>query len=137
MTPYRVSVVPEVLLSQVVPLSDEVRMVPDTPPVTKSPFPYVTSQSLSDAPEVLLSQVVPSEEVRMVPDSPTVTNNPVVVESSVLVLLDVLLFFAQEMKVKLKRRREMRMSRCFTWFPIKGFGKPKLYHQHVCFTRMW
>ena len=29
----------------------------------------------SDVPEVLLSQVVPSEEVRMVPDSPTATNN--------------------------------------------------------------
>jgi len=30
-----------------------------------------------DVPEVLLSQVVPSEEVRMVPGPPTVINNPV------------------------------------------------------------
>ena len=118
-------------------------MVPDTPPVTKSPFPYVTSQSLSDAPEVLLSQVVPSEEVRMVPESPTVTNNPVevvvlsVVVLSVLVVLDVLLDEEQDMEMKLKRRREMRMSsRCFTWFPISGLGKPKLYQNMWCFTRI-
>ena len=121
-------------------------MVPDTPPVTKSPFPYVTSQSLSDAPEVLLSQVVPSEEVRMVPESPTVTNNPVeVVVLSVVVLsvvvLSVLLepsslLLLQEMKVELKRRRiERRISRYFTKFPISGLGKPKLYQNLVCFTR--
>ena len=137
MTPYRVSVVPEVLLSQEVPLSDEVRMVPDTPPVTKSPFPYVTSQSLSDAPEVLLSQVVPSEEVRMVPKTPTVTNNPVevvvlsvvvlsVVVLSVLVVLDVLLDEVQDMEMKLKRNMETMMSRCFTWFPISGLGEPNI-----------
>jgi len=128
-TPYRVSVVPEVLLSQEVPLSDEVRMVPDTPPVTKSPFPYVTSQSLSDAPEVLLSQVVPSEEVRMVPKTPTVTNNPVevvvlsVVVLSVLVVLDELLDEEQDMEMKLKRRRERMMSICFTWFPYWWFRR--------------
>ena len=126
MTPYRVSVVPEVLLSQEVPLSDEVRMVPDTPPVTKSPFPYVTSQSLSDAPEVLLSQVVPSEEVRMVPKTPTVTNNPVVVELSVLVVLDVLLDEVQDMEMKLKRNIERMMSRCFTWVPIGSLGEPEI-----------
>ena len=113
----RTNNVPEVLLSQEVPLSDEVRMVPDTPPVTKSPFPYVTSQSLSDAPEVLLSQVVPSEEVRMVPKTPTVTNNPVEVELSVLVVLDVLLDEVQDMEMKLKRNIERMMSICLTWFP--------------------
>ena len=37
-TPYRVVVVPEVLEVQDVP-SDEVRMVPLKPTVTKSPFP--------------------------------------------------------------------------------------------------
>jgi len=29
---------------------------------------------------------------------------------------------------------EMMMSRCFTWFPISGLGKPKLYQNLVCFT---
>ena len=55
----------------------------------------------------------------------------------VSVLLDVLLLL-QEMKVELKRRRkEMRMSICFTEFPIGGLGKPKLYQNMWCFTRMW
>ena len=35
----------------------------------------------------------------MVPDSPTVTNNPVVVELSVLVVLDVLLDEVQDMEM--------------------------------------
>ena len=30
-----------------------------------------------------------------------------------------------------------RMSRCLTWVPIGGSGEPNLYHQSVCFTRMW
>ena len=91
-----------------------------------------------DVPEVLLSQEVPSGEVRMVPKSPTVTNNPVVVELSVFVVLDELLDEVQDMEMKLKRRREMRMSsRCFTWFPISGLGEPNIYHQSVCFTRKW
>ena len=40
----------------------------------------------------------------------------------VSVLLDVLLFFAQEMKMKIKRNREKMMSICLTWFwfPILG-----------------
>ena len=49
-------------------------MVPESPTVTKSPIPScATSLSGFDVPEVLLSQVVPSDEVRMVPESPTVT----------------------------------------------------------------
>jgi len=28
------------------------------------------------------------------------------------------------------------MSRFFTWFPISGLGKPKLYQNMWCFTRM-
>ena len=58
--------------------------------------------------------MVPSEEVRMVPDSPTVTNNPVVVELSVLVVLEELLDEVQDMEMKLKRNIEKMMSRCFT-----------------------
>ena len=72
-------------------------------------------------PEVLLVQEVPSGEVMTVPEFPTPTNNTleVVVELSVVVVVDLLLL--QEMMVKLKRKRERIMSRCFTWFPISGF----------------
>jgi len=70
----------------------------------------------------------------MVPETPTVTNNPVeLVKTSSLLLL-------QEMKMELKRRRkiEMRMmSICLTMVPISGLGKPKLYQNMLCFTRMW
>ena len=71
-----------------------------------------------DVPEVLLSQEVPSVEVRMVPDWPTVTNNPVVVELSVLVVLDELLDEEQDMEMKLKRNTEKMMSICLTRFPF-------------------
>ena len=53
----------------------------------------------------------------------------VVAEPSSLLLL-------QEMTVKLKRNRERMMSICLTWFPISGLGKPKLYQNMWCFTRM-
>ena len=62
----------------------------------------------------------------MVPESPTVTNNPVVVELSVLVVLEELLEEVQDMEMKLKRNRERRMSRSFTWFPISGLGEPEI-----------
>ena len=77
----------------------------------------MTPLSVSDVPEVLLVQEVPSGEVRMVPEFPTPTNNTLelVVELSVVVVVDLLLL--QEMMVKLKRRMERMMSRCFTWFP--------------------
>jgi len=83
-------------------------------------------------PEVLLVQEVPSGEVMMVPEFPTPTN---IVELSVVVGVDLLLL--QEMTVKLKRNKEKRMSRCLTWFPISGLGKPKLYQNMWCFTRKW
>ena len=108
MTPLRYFDVPEVLLVHEFP-SGEVRMVPDSPTITKSPFPEVTPLRYTHVPEVLSVQVIPSGEVRMVPDLPTLTNNPVevVVEPSSLLL--------QEMKVELKRRRkERRMSSFFT-----------------------
>ena len=83
---------------------------------------------LFDDPEVLEVHVVPSEEVRIVPLSPTLTNNPVevVVELSVLVVLDELLDEEQDMEMKLKRNTEKIMSICFTWFPIGGLGKPEI-----------
>ena len=72
---------------------------------------------VSVVPEVLVSKVEPSDEVTMVPEFPTPTNNTleVVVELSVVVVVDLLLL--QEMMVKLKRRMERMMSRCFNWFP--------------------
>ena len=66
--PLRVFEVPEVLLSQEIP-SDEVRMVPSQPTVTKIPFPYVILPLSSfDVPESLKVHVTPSEEVRVVVD---------------------------------------------------------------------
>ena len=72
----------------------------------------------------------------MVPEFPTPTNNTleVVVELSVVVGVDLLLL--QEMMVKLKRNMEKMMNRCLTWFPINGLGKPKLYQNMWCFTRI-
>ena len=85
---------------------------------------------VSVVPEFLLSQEVPSEEVRMVPEKPTVTNNSVVVELSVLVvldeLLDELLDEVQDMEMKLKRNIEIMMRVCFTEFPISGLGERKI-----------
>ncbi len=87
----------------------------------------MTSLRDFDIPEVLEVHEIPSEEVRMVPSQPTVTNNPVVVELSVLVVLDELLDEVQDMEMKLKRRRkENIMSRCFTWFPFSELGEPEI-----------
>ena len=72
MTPWRLPDVPEVLEVHVVP-SEEVRIVPVSPTVTKVPFPYVTPWRLPDVPEVLEVHVVPSEEERIVPEKPTDT----------------------------------------------------------------
>ena len=69
MTPLRYFDVPEVLLVHEFP-SGEVRMVPDSPTVTKSPFPEVTSLRYTHVPEVLSAQVIPSGEVRIVPKNP-------------------------------------------------------------------
>ena len=125
-------VVPDVLAVQEVP-SVEVRRVPDPPPVTKSPFPYVTLLRLFVVPEVLEVQVVPlSDEVSMVPELPTATNETL----EVVVLLSSLLFLAQEKMMKLKRKRERIMSICFTWFPNGGYRKTQLYHYLVEFTRI-
>ena len=80
----------------------------------------------------------------MVPDSPTVTNNPVVVELSVLVVLDELLDEVQDMEMKLKRNRERMMSICLTWFPFGGFRRTRNvtsidldYNVWGVFTILW
>ena len=60
-----------------------------------------------------------------------------VASSSVEVVEESLsLLVLQEMIVRLKRKRERMMSRCFTCFPIGGLGKPKLYQNMWCFTRI-
>ena len=74
MTPLRYFDVPEVLLVHEFP-SGEVRMVPELPSVTKSPFPEVTPLRYSHFPEVLLVHEIPSEEVRIVPEFPTETKD--------------------------------------------------------------
>ena len=74
MTPLRYFDVPEVLLVHEFP-SGEVRMVPELPSVTKSPFPEVTPLRYSHFPEVLLVHEIPSEEVRIVPEFPTDTKD--------------------------------------------------------------
>ena len=67
-------------------------------------------------PEVLLVHEFPSGEVRMVPEFPTPTNNTleVVVELSVVVVVDLLLL--QEKRREENIRMEMN-SIFFTWFP--------------------
>ena len=106
-------VVPDVLAVQEVP-SVEVRRVPDPPPVTKSPFPYVTLLRLFVVPEVLEVQVVPlSDEVSMVPELPTATNETLEV---VVVLLSSLLFLAQEMTVRLIRGMRIMYKTLFIFF---------------------
>ena len=49
----------------------------------------------------------------------------------IAVAVDSSLSSLQEMTVRLKRRREKMMNRCFIWFPISGLGEPKLYHNLV------
>ena len=88
-----------------------------------------------DVPEVLKIHVIPSDEMMIVPELPTVTNNPVVVELSVLVVLDVLLDEEQDMEMKLKRNMEKMMSICLTWFPNwLVLGEPNIYQNLGDFT---
>ena len=70
-------------------------------------------------PEVLEVHVVPlSDEVKMVPDLPTAINSVevVVFVSSVVELLDVLLFLAQEITVRLKRDMRIMCKILFIFF---------------------
>ena len=45
---------------------------------------------------------------------------------------DELLFLAQEIMVRLKRKRERIMSICFTWFPIVGLRKSMFHLVSYC-----
>ena len=96
MTPRRPRLVPEVLEVHVVPLSEEVRMVPELPTATKVLFPKVTSWRLFIVTLILVlsSQEAPLfEEVRMVPSIPTATNVsfPKVTLANLFVVPEVLL----------------------------------------------
>ena len=77
MTFLRLFEVPEVLEVQEVP-SDEVKIVPESPEITKRPFPYEIPLSLFDDPDSLEVHEIPSEEVRIVPESPLITKSPFV-----------------------------------------------------------
>ena len=59
---------PEVLEVHVFPLSEEVRIVPESPNVTKELFPKEIPLRPFDVPEVLEVQVIPSEDVRIIPE---------------------------------------------------------------------
>ena len=79
----------------------------------------MTSFKTFDVPEVLEVHVVPlSDEVKTVPDSPTAINSVevVVFVSSVVELLDVLLFLAQEMIVRLKSDMRITYKTLFIFF---------------------
>ena len=111
MTVPRLFEVPDVLEVQVVP-SEEVRIVPEKPTTTKVLFPYATALRLFEVPEVCVVKVVPSDEVSKVPAAPTATNETL----DVVLLLLVSLFLAQEMTVRLKRKRERIVSICLIRF---------------------
>ena len=124
-TPQRSYEVGEVTVLKDDPLSVDLTMVPEVPTPTKVLFPNTTCKRLFAVGEVSLSQVEPlSVDLTMVPDSPTPTN--LVVSSVVVVVVpefSVESSFSslQEMTVKLKRKRERIMRRCFIGFLIGYF----------------
>ena len=61
----------------------------------------------------------------------------VVVVLSSVVEEDVLLFLAHEITVRLKRKRERIMSRCFIKFPFSELGEPNIYHDLGVFYKNW
>ena len=91
----------------------------------------IVSEKVTETFDVIETEVSPSEGE--LDDTVGGVVSVVVVVLSVLVVSSVLL---QEMTVKLKRNRERMMSRCLTWVPIGGLGKPKLYHDLENFTRI-
>ena len=86
----------------------------------------IVSEKVTETVDVIETEVSPSEGEL---DETVGGVVSVLFEPSSLLLL-------QEMTVKLKRNMEKMMSICLTWFPISGLGKPKLYQNLVCFTRI-
>ena len=68
------SVVPDVSEAQVVPLSDDLMMVPESPTAIKLSFAYAIPMRSFVVPELLGVHVAPlSDEVRIVPSLPVTT----------------------------------------------------------------
>jgi hypothetical protein len=126
-TPLRSFEVGEVTVLKDEPLSVDLTMVPEVPTPTKVLFPNPTPQRLFEVGEVTVLKDEPlSVDLTMVPDSPTPTN--LVVSSVVVVVVpefsvDSSFSSLQEMTVKLKRKRERIMRRCFIGFLIGYFRK--------------
>ena len=126
-TPQRKFEVGEVTVLKDEPLSVDLTMVPEVPTPTKVLFPNPTPQRLFEVGEVTVLKDEPlSVDLTMVPDSPTPTN--LVVSSVVVVVVpefsvDSSFSSLQEMTVKLKRKRERIMRRCFIGFLIGYFRK--------------
>ena len=83
----------------------------------------IVSEKVTETVDVIETEVSPSEGEL----DDTVRG----VVSVVVVVLSVLfepssLLLLQEMKVRLKRNMERRMSRCFTWFPIGVLVEPNI-----------
>jgi len=75
---------------------------------------------------IVSEKVTETFDVNEIEESPSEGELDETVGGVVSVLLDVLLLL-QEIKMELKRNREMRMSsRCFTWFLISGLGEPNI-----------
>ena len=92
----------------------------------------IVSEKVTETVDVIETEVSPSEGE--LDDTVGGVVSVVVVSSELFEPSSLLL---QEMTVRLKRNMEKIMSICLTWFPISGLGEPNLYHQSVCFTRMW
>ena len=101
---------------QLLKLSDETWNVPKhemSKVLVVTELVSIVSEKVTETFDVILTEVSPSEG-----------ELDETVGGVVSVLLDVLLLL-QEMKVELKRRKkEIRMSKCLTWFPISGLGEP-------------
>ena len=88
----------------------------------------IVSEKVTETFDVIETEVSPSEG-ELDDTVGGVVSVVVVVSSSVVVVLSLVvdapssLLLLQEMKVKLKRNRERRMSRCFTWVPIGWFRR--------------
>ena len=135
MTPKVVSVVREVTLSQVFPLSVDLTMFPELPTATKVLFPNPIPLRTFAVGKVALSQVVPlSVDLTMFPDIPTTTNTPEPGRGSSLSGVVVvpeeieLSFLEHEMTVKIKREIII-MSKIFSSFP--QYHPSSVYHLQI------
>ena len=135
MTPKGVSVVREVTLSQVFPLSVDLTMFPELPTATKVLFPNPIPLRTFAVGKVALSQVVPfSVDLTMFPDIPTTTNTPEPGRGSSLSGVVVvpeeieLSFLEHEMTEKLKREIII-MSKIFLSVP--QYHPSSVYHLQI------